>query len=66
MCSKYQVKPKKLIEARNLVDEVSRFLSGLKRNADSDSVPLAKRLRPARSGRRQASFFNLKLSDITF
>ena len=43
MCYKCQVKLKKLNEARNLVDEVSRLLSGLKRTADSDSVPLAKR-----------------------
>jgi len=46
---KCQVKPKKLIEARNLVDESSRFLSGLKRKAGSDSVPLAKRIHPARA-----------------
>ena len=45
MCYKCQVKLKKLNEARNLVDEVSRLLSGLKRKADSDSVPLAKRPR---------------------
>ena len=45
MCYKCQVKLKKLNEARNLVVGVSRLLSGLKRKADSDSVPLAKRPR---------------------
>jgi len=58
---KCQIKLKKVNEARNLVGEVSRLLSGLKRKAYSDSVP------PARvalfSGRWQASFIILKLSD---
>jgi len=54
------------------VDEVSRLLSGLKRKAKSEFVPLVKiqcysvQSEQRCSGRRQASFINFKLSDIAF
>jgi len=38
-----RLKLKKLNEARNMMDEISRLLIGLKKKADSDSVHLAKR-----------------------